>query len=123
MLINFLKSIFTWWNTQTVGTFLFTLFSGKLVGVDQFGNRYNQNKDDSKRWVIYNGDVDSSRIPPEWHLWIHKTSLSTPDQIKFENHDWIKEHQRNYTGSKLAYSPSKSKKEKKDSYKKWQPES
>ena len=123
MLINFFKSIFTWWNTQTVGTFLFTLFSGKLVGVDQFGNRYHQNKDDSKRWVIYNGDVDSSRIPPEWHLWIHKTSLSTPDKIKFENHDWMKEHQRNYTGSKLAYSPSKSKKEKKDSYKKWQPES
>ena len=68
MLINFLKSIFTWWNTQTVGTFLFTLFSGKLVGVDQFGNRYHQNKDDSKRWVIYNGDVDSSRIPPEWQV-------------------------------------------------------
>jgi hypothetical protein len=35
----------------------------------------------------------------------------------------MKEHHRNYTGSKLAYSPSKSKKEKKDSYKKWQPES
>lgn len=123
MFINFLKSIFTWWSSQTVGTFLFTLFSGRVVGIDQFGNKYYRNKSDSKRWVIYNGDIESSRIPPEWHVWIHKTSNLTPDQIKFVDHEWIKEHQENYTGSKLAYTPSKNKKSNKDSYKKWSPES
>ena len=47
----FLKVIFTWWNRQTFGTFLKTLFTGKLVGKDQFGNKYYKNKKD--RWVIY----------------------------------------------------------------------
>ena len=31
-----MKIIFTWWNKQTFGTFLKTLFFGKFVGKDQF---------------------------------------------------------------------------------------
>ena len=76
MLTNFLKSIFTWWNNQTVGTFLFTLFYGKKVGEDQFGNEYYKNQKDTKRWVIYKNEVEASKIPPEWHMWIHKTVIS-----------------------------------------------
>ena len=34
------KIIFTWWNRQTFGTFLKTLFLGKYVGTDEFGNKY-----------------------------------------------------------------------------------
>ena len=30
-----LKIIFTWWNRQTFGTFLKTLFFGKYVGSDE----------------------------------------------------------------------------------------
>ena len=37
---SFLKQIFTWWNRQTVGTFLYTLFTGKFVGTDEFDNKY-----------------------------------------------------------------------------------
>ncbi|MEK9741587.1 MAG: NADH-ubiquinone oxidoreductase subunit NDUFA12 family protein [Pelagibacteraceae bacterium] len=122
MFINFLKSIFTWWSSQTVGTFFFTTFFGSLVGKDEFGNKYYKNKNDSKRWVIYNGEVESSRIPPEWHLWIHKTSNSTPDKINFVNHSWIKNHHENYTGSDMAYSPLKKSKIKEETYKKWHPE-
>jgi NADH:ubiquinone oxidoreductase subunit len=122
MFINFLKSIFTWWSSQTVGTFLFTTFFGSLVGKDEFGNKYYKNKNDSKRWVIYNGEVESSRIPPEWHLWIHKTSNSSPDKINFVNHSWIKNHHENYTGSDMAYSPLKKSKIKEETYKKWHPE-
>ena len=44
-MITFLKQIFTWWHRQTVGTFIYSLFSGKLMGKDQFGNKYYQNKD------------------------------------------------------------------------------
>jgi NADH:ubiquinone oxidoreductase subunit len=123
MFVNFLKSIFTWWNTQTLGTFLFTSFFGKMVGIDHFGNKYYKNSNDSKRWVIYNGEVESSRIPPEWHLWIHKTSITTPDKIKFPDHEWIKNHHENYTGSKLAHNPSKNLKSKDKDYEKWKPES
>ena len=39
-----LKQIFTWWNKQTFGTFLKTLFFGKLVGKDEYGNKYYKSK-------------------------------------------------------------------------------
>ena len=35
-----LKQIFTWWHRQTFGTFLKTIFFGKLVGKDHIGNKY-----------------------------------------------------------------------------------
>ena len=47
------KTIFTWWNKQTFGTFLKTLFFGKYVGQDDFGNKYYTNKQQNERWVIY----------------------------------------------------------------------
>ena len=30
-----IKQIFTWWNSQTVGTFIYTIFFGKSIGKDQ----------------------------------------------------------------------------------------
>ena len=38
------KIFFTWWNKQTFGTFLKTLFFGKFVGSDEFGNKYYKSK-------------------------------------------------------------------------------
>ena len=38
------KIIFTWWNKQTLGTFLKTLFFGKYVGQDEYGNKYYKSK-------------------------------------------------------------------------------
>ena len=38
-MINFFKQIFTWWHSQTIGTFIYTLFTGKLAGKDEFGNK------------------------------------------------------------------------------------
>ena len=39
-----MKMIFTWWNKQTFGTFLKTLFFGKYVGSDELGNKYYKSK-------------------------------------------------------------------------------
>ena len=75
--MSILKQIFTWWNKQTVGTFLYTLFTGKLVGEDYFGNKYYSNLK-GKRWVIYKNIVESSKIPPEWHSWIHFVRANKP---------------------------------------------
>jgi len=47
----FLKQIFIWWHKQTLGTFFYTLFTGKLIGEDDFGNKYYSNSK-KKRWVI-----------------------------------------------------------------------
>ena len=91
----FFKQIFTWWHKQTVGTFLYTLFTGKFVGKDQFGNKYYINSK-GKRWVIYKNNVESSKIPPEWHAWIHFIVRNKPtyDKKKFS---WQKEHEEKLT--------------------------
>ena len=100
---NLIKQIFTWWNKQTVGTFIYTLLKGKFVGKDQFGNKYYSNSK-GKRWVIYEKNVESSKIPPEWHLWIHfmKADIPSKDIKKFS---WQKKHSENLTGTKQAYKP------------------
>jgi NADH:ubiquinone oxidoreductase 17.2 kD subunit len=69
-MMDFFKQIFVWWHKQTIGTLIFTFFSGKYAGKDDFGNKYYSNSK-GKRWVIYSSRVESSKIPPEWHLWMH----------------------------------------------------
>jgi|TARA_B110000438_G_scaffold267899_1_gene283086 NADH dehydrogenase len=101
--INFLKLIFTWWNRQTLGTFIYTLFLGKYIGIDEFGNKYYSNSK-KKRWVIYKDTVESTKIPSEWYLWIHFLEKDKPlDNVK--KHPWQKKHKENLTGTKEAYKP------------------
>ena len=102
-MINFFKQIFIWWHRQTIGTFIYTLFTGKLVGKDGFGNKYYSNSKE-KRWVIYKNKVESSKIPPEWHLWIHFLTNNKPSSssIKFT---WQKKHKENLTGTAKAHKP------------------
>ena len=101
--MNFLKKIFTWWHKQTVGTLMYTIFTGQFAGKDQFGNKYYSNFK-GKRWVIYKKKVEASRIPPEWHSWIHYTTRSTPSS-NTKKFSWQKQHQENLTGTKNAYKP------------------
>jgi len=102
-MIDFFKQIFIWWHRQTLGTWLYTLFNGKLIGEDEFGNKYYSNKKD-KRWVIYKHRVESSKIPPEWHLWIHYLVKNKPidNLAKFS---WQKNYEENLTGTSRAYKP------------------
>ena len=102
-MINFLKQIFTWWHKQPLGTFIYTLFSGKLAGMDSFGNKYYYNTK-GKRWVIYKNNIEASKIPPEWHAWIHFTTLNKPSGENKE-FSWQKKHQENLTGTKDAHKP------------------
>ena len=102
-MINFLKQIFTWWHKQTVGTFFYTLVNGKLAGNDQYGNKYYFSSQ-NKRWVIYKNNIEASKIPPEWHSWIHFTSQNPPSK-KIKKFLWQKEHKENFTGTNKAYRP------------------
>ena len=74
-----LNVIFTWWNKQTFGTFLKTLFTGKYVGHDQFGNKYYKNKR-NERWVIYSSNVEATKITTDWYLWMHHTTDIIPNK-------------------------------------------
>ena len=102
-MVDFFKQIFTWWHRQTVGTFIYTLFRGKFVGKDEFGNKYYSNSK-GKRWVIYKSTIESSRIPPEWHLWIHFLSQNKPSD-NLNKFNWQKKHEENLTGTIKAYKP------------------
>ena len=105
---------------------IYTWIFGKYIGQDRFGNTYYteknyQNKSNIKRWVIYNGIVESSKIPAEWHGWLHYT-LDKPLSEDIKNrYDWQKNHLPNLTGTKLAYSPKKNNTTLRSHYKAWTP--
>ena len=106
-----LKIIFTWWNRQTFGTFLKTLFSGKYVGKDEFGNKYYKNKED-ERWVVYSREIEATKITSDWFMWMHHTIDKIPSKND-QKYLWQKIHAKNQTGSKNAYRPIKIKKDEK----------
>jgi len=88
---QFFLKLFTWWNGQTFGTQLWTWRFGELVGEDEQGNRYYRTKgrkiDPSlgfeRRWVIYNGYAEASRVPPSWHGWLHHTVDVAPTEESY----------------------------------------
>ena len=99
------KQIFTWWHKQTFGTFLKTLFFGKLVGADINGNKYYKSKND-QRWVVYKNNIEASKITSEWFLWMHHTIDEIPNDLKKKKYLWQKEHLENQTGTLKAYRPN-----------------
>ena len=115
-----LKIIFTWWNKQTFGTFLKTLFFGKYVGSDEFGNKYYQSKK-KERWVVYSKNIEATRISSEWYLWIHHTVDKAPDiNVENKKYFWQKKHQENQTGTENSYKPVRIRKnEIKKKYETW----
>jgi len=100
-----LLRLLTWWNTATVGTALYTRRHGVLVGEDAQGNRFYQSRDGKRRWVIYNGETEASRIAPDWHGWLHHTWDTPPTERPLAHKPWEKPHQENLTGTPLAYAP------------------
>jgi len=117
-MLTLIKEIFTWWNRQTFGTRIHTLFFGRLVGGDRFGNKYYQSKS-GKRWIIYKDEVDASKIPGEWYSWIHFINNKIENFHDLKKFDWQKPHQPNMTGTNNAYHPNKNNNAVKKKYKTW----
>ena len=103
--MSWLGRLFVWWRDATPGTFVTTRYSGQRVGEDSFGNRYFQTKDSKRRWVIYAGTVEASRVPPEWHGWLHHTFDKPPTLEPLKTQPWETPHEPNLTGTKQAYHP------------------
>ena len=117
-MLTLFKKIFTWWNQDTFGTRLKTIFFGKLIGTDELGNKYYESRN-GKRWVIYSDTIDASKIPIEWYSWIHYTKNKLEDTHELKKFDWQKSHKPNLTGTDQAYHPNKDKNEFKKKYKSW----
>ena len=104
--MGMLANLFTWWNGASLGTSLFTSRHGEKVGTDAAGNAYYRHKKDGKRrWVIYEGSNDSSRVPPEWNAWLRGTVDETPDAAPIPRRAFQKEALPNMTGTIGAYRP------------------
>lgn len=107
-----ISRLFTWWNSSTFGT-SFTLWQrgARQVGTDEQGNRYFEEAKPSssegylRRWVVYHGVAEASRVPSDWHGWLHHTFEEPPTEAPFAPKDWEKEHLPNMTGTPLAYHP------------------
>ncbi|WP_343079532.1 NADH:ubiquinone oxidoreductase subunit NDUFA12 [Ostreiculturibacter nitratireducens] len=124
--MKFLLRLLTWWNSQTLGTQLFTWRRGVKVGEDEQGNVFYQTRDGKRRWVIYNGEAEASRVSPDWHGWLHFTWNEPPTKAALAHKPWEKPHQENLTGTIEAYIPPGSIRhavpaERRD-YEAWQPE-
>lgn len=107
--MGLLLNIFTWWNGPTYGTRWMTWRRGQEVGRDAQGNIYyasKPGKGPEQRWVIYNGVPEATRVPPEWHGWLHKTVDTTPDEAPMKPRIWEKPWQPNATGTAHAHAPS-----------------
>jgi NADH:ubiquinone oxidoreductase subunit len=103
--MSLIRMIFVWWRSATLGTLLTTWMYGQPVGADAFGNRYYQTRDGKRRWVIYNGTVEASRVPPDWHGWLHHTFKEPPTVDGFPTKPWEKAHIPNQTGTPTAQRP------------------
>ena len=95
---------------MSIGTWLDTKLNGQLVGSDAEGNRYYQERREPRdrrrrRWVVYKGEAEASRVPPEWHAWLHFTSAKPLTETGPKPKPWQKPHQANKTGTTEAYHP------------------
>lgn len=104
--------IFTWWNGPTLGTLWNVGVNGRLVGKDEDGNRYfeaktNKNSYDGRkrRWVLFNGYAEASKVSPDWHGWLHHTFDEPPTAEPLARRNFELDHLPNLTGTPYAWRP------------------
>ncbi|XP_063721722.1 probable NADH dehydrogenase [ubiquinone] 1 alpha subcomplex subunit 12 [Symsagittifera roscoffensis] len=91
---------------------------GTLMGEDQFGNKYFENKNyfmARNRWVEFNPKpsdpaygyfhFDASQIPPDWHRWMHHMTDQAPSEHPLPKQKFHMPHQPNYSGLNRSYTP------------------
>ncbi len=108
---------------------IYCFFFAKNVGKDEYGNSYYTKKNASpknnyrqRRFVIYKGIVEASKVPQEWNAWLHHVTDTPP--IEKKKLSWFKDHSPNLTGSPFAYEYKDQKKQKKvkNIYTVWSPD-
>ncbi len=93
---------------MSFGTWLYTLVKGDLVGVDLFGNQYYRSKGKKlnkreRRWVVYHGLSEASKVPAEWHAWLHHTFDEPLTEAAAKPFFWQQIHTPNLTGTLGAH--------------------
>src|SRR6056297_1218157 len=116
----------TWWNGATLNTQLWSWRKAVKVGEDEQGNIFFRTQDDKRRWVMFNGEAEASRVSAEWHGWLHHTYKTPPTENPLLSKPWQKPHEENLTGTALAYAPvgsiRKGAPQERRDYEAWSPE-
>lgn len=128
--MGFFGKLFTWWNGATVTTSLNSALTGEKVGTDAQGNTYYRAKKPypkghpfagkERRWVIYNGANDASRVPAEWHGWLHGSFDGVPESNLPPPRIWETEFSPNATGTAKAHRPHRDLQD--TAYEAWSPD-
>jgi NADH:ubiquinone oxidoreductase subunit len=105
-----LRSIFTWWYGATIGARWQISRGSAFVGEDEFGNRYFETAGKrfqydgrNRRFVIYKGYADASKVSPDWHGWLHHTFEAPPNLEPLKTQPWEKPYEPNLTGTIWAW--------------------
>jgi NADH:ubiquinone oxidoreductase subunit len=113
-----LARLFIWWKGATLGALFDIKRRSVLVGEDEFGNRYFEERTSEerrkklriageriRRYVIFKGIAEPSKVPPDWHGWLHHTHELPPTEAPLKRQRWELSHQPNLTGTPLAWRP------------------
>ena len=105
-----LKSIFTWWNGATIGARFDIGRRATFVGQDDVGNKYYEERKPSlegrkRRYVIYNGYAEPTKVPADWHGRLHHTFEKPPTEQPLLRRGWELDSKPNMTGTLEAYRP------------------
>ncbi len=105
-----LAKLFTWWNGNTIGAAFDIGKRARRVGEDEYGNRYFEEKKPSiegrkRRYVLYRGLAEPSKVPAEWHGWLHHTLDLPPTEAPLKRRAWETDHTPNLTGTPYATRP------------------
>jgi NADH:ubiquinone oxidoreductase subunit len=92
--MGFWSKVFTWWNGATVGTALWTRMHGD-----------EDKTNPARRWVIYDGANDGSRVPPDWQLWLRGTIADLPAKGLPPVRRFQQKPTPNMTGTMAAFRP------------------
>ena len=92
-------------------TLLTVKFTSFKVGSDAFGNQYYEERRarrgrPPRRYVRYNGMSEASKVPADWHGWLHHTEPNPPPTGGYLRHDWQQDHLPNTTGTRHAHRPA-----------------
>lgn len=125
--------LFTWWNGATLGALFDINRRSDKIGEDEYGNQYFEDRKTSvsgrkRRYVVYKGLAEPSKVPAEWHGWLHHTHDVPPTEQPLKRQKWETDHQPNMTGTKYAYRPQGSlredveRREADSDYEAWKPD-
>jgi NADH:ubiquinone oxidoreductase subunit len=95
---------------MNIGTRIATWLFGELIGTDGSGNRYYRMRGGKRagrerRWVLYAGEAEASKVPPGWHAWLHHSQAEPPQERDLKPYPWIAPHVPNPTGTAAADRP------------------